>query len=235
MESTRFQSSNFSNYTFTSDIQIEIPTCCPYCNLGNNPTLRLMSYDRESDKTIVIFLTSQCPACGRKTYLTNRNSENERKVYKLLSQYPKNTLRTFDDLIVKCSPRFVESYNAAYTSEQNGYFDLAGMGYRASCEILIKDWAEQYSGESHEQIAKYKLNDAISHFFKGNIAAFNSSDVVRDFGNEATHWDRPNNFDSWTNLVQIKNYLDILVDTILFNLRISNPPTGRGHSVSKSN
>ncbi|KAF0342531.1 DUF4145 domain-containing protein [Pediococcus acidilactici] len=212
--------------------EIEIPSLCPRCSVSNNPIFYIEGHRVFKDGDVA-FISLECSYCSRWSFIVIQKGENQH--WNLLSVSPNSLKREFDSAITKCSPRFVESYNAAYNAEQNGYLDLAGSGYRACAEILIKDWALKYSGESKEQISKYKLNDAISHFFNGNIAAFNASDVVRYFGNDFTHWDRPEDFDARRTLDEVKIYLDILIQNILLQLKIANPPVGRGHSVSKSN
>lgn len=117
-----------------------------------------------------------------------------------------------------------------------GNFDLAGMGYRAAEEVLIKDFALAFSGESKEKIAKLKLNDAISHYFKADEASLISTDVVRINGNDFTHWDRPQGFDLKAQLEQIKQYLNIYITRVDYHLMIKNPPVTRNKNHdSKSN
>lgn len=239
MKEVKTLETKFFNYINTryddfENAEIEIPSLCPRCSVGNNPTFKFDGIRRFSDGNVAYF-SLQCPNCSGHTFITIEKDTDDKLKWHLLTSYPNVITKDFEQLIQKCSPRFVKSYNAAYNAEQNGYLDLAGSGYRACAEILIKDWALKYSGESKEKISKYKLHDAISHFFNENMAAFNASDVVRYFGNDFTHWDRPENFDARETLNEVKNYLDILIQNILLQLRVANPPVGRGHSDSKSN
>ncbi|WP_434520360.1 hypothetical protein ACLHK8_01370 [Pediococcus sp. M21F004] len=217
--------------------KIEIPGLCPFCSVGNNPTFRLECKQTYTDGKHVAMIACTCPSCGGWSYVLIKKESSNSSSWKLLSSYPQNSKHKFDKLIKDVSPKFIELYNSASNAEQNGFFDLAGMGYRGALEVLIKDWALAYSDphESKEKIARYKLNDAIAHFFKNDVAAFNSSDVVREFGNDFTHWNRPDDFDARQNLDEVKIYLNILINSVYLQLKIANPPAGRGHhSVSKS-
>ncbi|KRN36236.1 DUF4145 domain-containing protein [Lactiplantibacillus plantarum] len=215
--------------TYLQNKPIEIPALCPRCGAVNNPTLNSEGYTNFSNGW-VDYITCFCPACNQWSFIIVQEVDHEPSTaWKLLAQYPSNSIQTFDALINECSPRFVDTYNASYDAEQNGYYDLAGMGYRASLEILIKDWALQESSETKEQISKYQLNDVIAHFLKNDVAAFASSDVVRVFGNDFTHWSRPDEFDSQSNLDTLKVYLNIFINTILLKLQIAHPPVGRAH------
>lgn len=236
MKETRIQKlpSNVSS-TSMKEKQINIPKLCPRCGTVNNPIFYTDGLRRFTDG-LVGFISCECPACSSWSFIiVHENADDKEKPWNLLTQYPDNYTKSFDSLLSECSPRFINAYNAAFDSEQNGYYDLAGMGYRASLEILIKDWALKYSGETREKIASYTLNDAIAHFLKNDAAAFAVSDVVRDFGNDFTHWNRPEDFDSQNNLEAVKTYLNIFVNLILLKLQIANPPAGRAHHSDSNN
>lgn len=233
---TRFMNYSNSSRGFNAS-QVELPNLCPICGVGNNPRFILEARQTYTNGEDVALFACICPACNQWAYILVQKAEKNSNKWKLLSGYPQNTRRKFDKLITNVSPRFVQLYNSASNAEQNGYLDLAGMGYRASLEILIKDWALKYADphESKEKIAGYQLNDVIGHFFKNDVAAFNSSDAVREFGNDFTHWNRPDDFDARQNLDEVKIYLNILINSVYLQLKIANPPAGRGHhSVSKS-
>lgn len=228
---------NTISNSFMRNKIIEIPKLCPKCGVSNNPVFKIEGVQGISDGDLA-YISCRCLACEHWTFLivkaASRNDE-EKKPWNLLAQFPNNSVRSFDPLIQKCSPRFVDLYNSAFDAEQNGHLDLAGMGYRASLEVLIKDWALQYSGESKDTISKYNLNNAISHFLQNDVAAFASSDVVREFGNDFTHWDRPDNFEAISYLSVIKTYMDIFINSVLIRLQISNPPAGRAHHSDSNN
>ncbi|WP_436341490.1 hypothetical protein ACSF83_04355 [Lactobacillus johnsonii] len=186
---------------------------------------------------VSFFLTHRCPSCNHEHYsLQFISPDRSGKETQLWVLYPSNTLTNFSENLTKFSPRFIDLYHQAETAENNGNLDLAGMGYRAAEEVLIKDFALAFSGESKEDIAKLKLNDAISHYFKDDEASLISTDVVRINGNDFTHWNRPANFDLKTQLEQIKQYLKIYIARVDYHLMIKNPPVSRRtNHTSKSN
>jgi hypothetical protein len=238
LKKTRVQKLPSSVGTYMKDKSIEIPKFCPSCGVSNNPQFFIEGYRNFTDGP-VSYISCMCLACEHWSFIIvealSKNDENT-KPWKLLAQYPSNSIRVFDSLLQKCSPRFIEIYNSAFDAEQNGHIDLAGMGYRASLEVLIKDWALEYSGEDKSKIARYSLNDAIAHFLSDDNEAFASSDVVRAVGNDFTHWSRPDDFNPEDHLNIVKTYLEIFINSVLVKLQISNPPAGRAyHSDSNSN
>ena len=46
-----------------------------------------------------------------------------------------------NDTLATISPRFIDMYNQALQSEYAGNIELAAIGYRASLEVLVKDFA----------------------------------------------------------------------------------------------
>lgn len=217
---------------------IEIPKLCPRCGVSNNPEVIIKGIQNFTDGSVA-YISCQCLACSSWSFLivkaVSRSTEDS-DPWKLLSQYPNNSVKIFNELLQKCSPRFVKLYNAAFDAEQNGHIDLAGMGYRASLEVLIKDWALKYSDEDKSKVASYSLHDAIAHFLSDDNSAFASSDVVRAVGNDFTHWNRPDDFNPEIHLNIVKTYLEIFINSVLAKLQILNPPAGRAHhSDSNSN
>ena len=221
---------NISGY---ANVDYLIPDLCPNCGRSNNPQTQVNG-SRKYQNGVVIFFSHTCTSC-KKDHLSLQfiNSVGTDPI--LWALYPQNGLTKFSDNINNLSPRFVDLYHQAEFCENNDHFDLAGMGYRAAEEVLIKDFAAKYSDESKEKIAQMSLNSSIAHFYKNDSTSLISSDVVRINGNDFTHWDRPKEFDLKKNLIELKQYMKIFITSIDYKLMIINPPVSRNSHSSKSN
>lgn len=226
-------------YNFGTDrhrkCKILIADICPKCGVSNNPSTDCRGYKNYSDGYAAYFV-HHCNSCNSDHWsLQLIRTDDSEKEPVLWALWPNIGLREFGDLISNFSPRFVDMYHQAEASENEDHFELAGMGYRAAEEILIKDFALKFSGETHEQVAKLKLNDAIAHYFKHDEVEQVASDVVRINGNDYAHWNRPEGFDSRVQLDQLKSYLDIFISRVKVRLMIENPPVSRNHRPSNEN
>lgn len=210
----------------------KISDLCPNCGVSNNPSTKLEGYFYRTDSAIVLF-SHFCTSCQKYHWSIQIIYPDTKHEPDLLFIYPSAQLTPLDSKLVNLSPRFERMYHSAERSENVGDYDLAGMGYRAALEILIKDYAVKFTDESKEKIADYKLNDAISHFYKNNQTAQISADVVRIYGNDYAHWDQPEQFNSEDILTQLKAYLQIFISWINYQLMISNPPVSRQDKKSK--
>jgi hypothetical protein len=141
--------------------------------------------------------------------------------------YPAPKARQFDDLLVNLSPRFISLYQSAERAEQIGDLDLAGMGYRASLEILLKDFALKSTDDSKEKIATFNLGVAINKYFGDNPFGMIPADVVRLDANDFVHWDRPDDFDPVMTLEEMKSYLEIFITVVKTRQMIAHPPVKR--------
>lgn len=209
-----------------------IPDLCPNCGVSNNPITKVEAYIDNNDERIGFF-THFCNSC-RKFHFSIQKLvlDGSDKSPKLFCLYPnEEEKRQFHKLVEELSPRFVNVYHQAQMAEQNEAYTIAGMGYRAALEILIKDYALNSLQDDKNKIAKMKLADCIAHYFKGDteddVALFNSADVVRIFGNDFAHWECPEDFSEQESIVYIKSYLDIFVSMIKTKLMCFNPPVKR--------
>lgn len=220
-----FEYNEFNNQSLGYRL-IEIPTLCPHCNVGFGPKNVLRNtFDNETD--FFIFFTHQCNVCF-KYCLTLQKVDGDESV--LLTLYPKEQERYFEPLITNLSPRFVDMYNSTFKCEQAGAVELAGIGYRAAMELLIKDYALDFELASYEEIAKKNLNRCIDTFFKNDSGAFISADVVRLLGNNYAHWDKT---EEQLDLQTLKAYLELVVQSVYAKLLIKHPPVIRNNSRNK--
>lgn len=217
-----------------------IPNLCPNCGVSNNPANSIATYIVINKYERIGFLTHKCLSCNKTHYSIQRLSldQNTQTTPKLLCLYPnKKEKRQFHKLIEELSPRFVNVYHQAQMAEQNEAYIIAGMGYRAALEILIKDYVLNILQEDKNKISKMKLADCIVHYFKGdaesNVALFNAADVVRIFGNDFAHWEHPEDFSEQESINYIKSYLDIFISTIKTKLMCFNPPVKRPQNNQK--
>lgn len=210
-----------------------IPDICPNCGKINNPQSSIEGHTHYSGFKI-IYMRHHCPSCQKDHWSIQKVfPDSDDSDPQLLTYTPSNSLRQFEKRISDFSPRFVDMYHQAEQAENNGNIELAGIGYRAAEEILIKDFAVKFSSDDVEKVSKYTLNSAIGHYFKDSDALGVSADVVRINGNDYAHWNRPQNFDTNQKLQELKAYLDIFISQINVKLMIKNPPVSRNHKSNK--
>ena len=207
---------SYASYTATTDSSIEIPFLCPNCGVSNNPSNNLLILHSET-----LFFAHYCTACNKEHYSIQQTSAD--KIYYIASLYPNQQPTDLPKLVVEHFPRFSKMYGDAEQAEQYGATDLAGIGYRASLEILIKDYALEFELDPKESIAKLNLNNAIAHYFKDNNPIFNTAEVVRILGNDYTHWEQVET----VGLETMKSYLDIFISYIKTQLMMKYPPVSR--------
>ncbi|MCD8511921.1 MAG: DUF4145 domain-containing protein [Bacillus sp. (in: Bacteria)] len=217
METKRIKYHNGS-YSSLEHISIEIPFLCPHCDVSNNPENNFKFIQKYNDTDgSFLGLIHKCTAC-EKLFFTLHLVKG--KTSNLICQYPNTKNRTFPQLLCEMSPRFVEMYNHSQTAEQLNHIDLAGMGYRASLEILIKDFALYFEKDSKETIADLSLNNAIGKYFKSDEGIV-SADVVRKLGNDYAHWEKE--YEQF-NIDVLKGYLEIFITQIHLKLMVKHPP-----------
>lgn len=212
-----------------------IADTCPKCGVSNNPSTSIIG-TRQYDDGVVVALSHRCHSCNYDHWSLQLLHSGSGKEPSLWAIWPKVGVRKFDKLIEDFSPRFVDMYHQAEAAELAEHYDLAGIGYRAAEEILIKDFAVEFTEDSPKKVAGFQLNAAIEHYFKSDYISGIATDVVRINGNDYAHWNRPKDFDSEAKLLELKTYLNIYIDQVLLRLRIEHPPVTRpqSHSVEEN-
>lgn len=208
---------NHSNYSATQNLTIEIPIHCSHCGVSNNPVNHHLFNQSFKSVGHLLGLLHKCTGCYQDFFTLQVIRE---KKAELLTTYPSITNRNFNKLIEDMSPRFVEMYKQSFNAEQLGNIDLAGMGYRASLEVLIKDYALFFTLDKKEDIAKNNLNNVIGKYFKAETGIV-AADVVRKLGNDYAHWEKEF---SDLSLEILKAYLEIFIKQIEVKLMLKNPP-----------
>lgn len=207
-----------SSLSLVTNVTLQIPKLCPNCGVSNNPSI-----NRAGVSGKVVFFKLFCTDCLNDHYTLN---QIENKTGKILAYFPKNQPSDLPKLVCDFSPRFEKMYHDAELSEENNAIDLAGIGYRASLEILVKDYALANEIDTFENISKKNLNNAIGQYFKSEMDLQTSADVVRILGNDYAHWDQHEGYDIET----LKSYLQIFIQIINTKLMLKNPPVSRKKS-----
>lgn len=205
--------------------RIIISDLCPNCHRSNNPITKVEG-TRVVDNNKIFMFSHKCTSCHLYHWSIQEYSFKN-KEFILWIIYPNHFKTSFSKNMIEFSPNFIKLYNQAELAEQNNNFELAGMGYRASLEVLIADYAIKILKDDKAKVSKLNLNNLISHYFKEDKTSMVSSDVVRIIGNNFVHWNKDSNFDIKQSLEVLKSYLNIFIDHIKTILMIQNPPVER--------
>lgn len=132
---------------------------CPHCKHLVIPNI--INYSIPYDE--LLHLAYKCNLCLRLYVVAYFKSYYSRS-YKLYESYPQIKRTTFNKNIVSISPNFINVYNEAEISEENGLFSVCGIAYRKSLEFLVKDYAISLCKEKEVQIRKDPLASVIRNF-----------------------------------------------------------------------
>lgn len=210
------------NDTYYSNLKIKIPRVCPHCTQAIAAlTTQFMKFAYTTEQDLNVF-GHRCPDCLNWFITTHKRKTKGAQGDQLdyVSVFPNNKKMTFHELIEKASPRFVEIYNQAYSSEQQGHYEIAGTGYRMALEILVKDFAINALNKDPEEVKEKKLFGALESYLDDQDA-LTSGDVVRVLGNDYAHYDKVYKD---INFTELKWYLDMFVKRIEAKLLFLNPP-----------
>lgn len=213
----------YTNNSTYPNVSLKIPNKCPHCSYFNDPHKRGSYMTDFNNKHILLAVWCCSNEDCSKNYLTTHLITSEQQI-EFLNIYPKNKLEKFDDLIVECSPEFVELYNHAYQEQLNGNIRIAAVSYRMALEFLLKDYLIKYHKDYQldiNQIPTMKIINCLNYLEKQQQVA---GDVVRILGNDYIHYHNKNENIDFNHL---KIYLDIFVHSILVQLRLKNPPVTR--------
>ena len=134
-------------------VEINLPEDCPYCQRAIVPkeinSFRVPIQGSES----FVYIALQCPSC-KETFFAKYYCEVDDSDLSVLSLYNpysdgyyfqeiiggSEIKQKFSDEVEKLSPRFVSIFRQADAAMQKGWNDVAGIGFRYSFEILVKDY-----------------------------------------------------------------------------------------------
>lgn len=170
---------------------------CPICSYSSNELTIEGYYSFQSDISH-FYVIKACPHCGKislyKASVNNtalRLTHND--IYDLTftyftTDYQANDVTEFCDAINKLSPNFVKIFNQSELSEQNGYDEICGMGYRKSLEFLIKDYLCKIQPENADTIKNELLAQSIKRISENRIKTL--AERCAWLGNDETHYIR---------------------------------------------
>lgn len=199
----------------------EKPSICPHCGIGTDASLVNKTHFSANGMMLLI-ATAKCTACGKEFFFTCLH--NNDPVAKTVCLYPDKPFTPYvNDTLSKISERFIEMYNQALFSEHGGNLDLAAIGYRASLEILVKDYAINELKEPPQDVEKKSLFSAIGDYLHQS-ELISTADVIRILGNDHTHYKRKYPQHDFSLL---KFYMEIFLKQIEAAYMINHPPVSR--------
>jgi hypothetical protein len=171
----------------------ELPNDCPYCFKAIQPKL-IAGFFNEGHEVAEIFMHCPDKECYS-TFIGYYNANQSNRLHTVIdceySHTGKGSIRksVFNDIIVNYFSRFCEIYNEAYHSEQEGLFQICGVGYRKALEILVKDYIIKKSPEKKNLIIKTALFNCINdHIDNSNIREV--AKRATWLGNDETHYEK---------------------------------------------
>lgn len=199
----------------------EKPSICPHCGIGTDASLVNKTHFSANGMMLLI-AAAKCTACGKEFFFTCLH--NNDPVAKTVCLYPDKPFTPYvNDTLSKISERFIEMYNQALFSEHGGNLDLAAIGYRASLEILVKDYAINELKEPPQDVEKKSLFSAIGDYLHQS-ELISTADVIRILGNDHTHYKRKYPQHDFSLL---KFYMEIFLKQIEAAYMINHPPVSR--------
>lgn len=206
------------------EIEIKKPTLCPHCNIAVDASKEATTniFNTETDKIFSVIF--KCPLCDRYFSLPYRIIKNTS--YPVLSeiiQYPP-ILNNFDDGIpdnvAEFSPRFKETYDQSLFAYNVGLGEIAGLGFRKSIEILIKDYLISIKNENSEEIKKIFLASCIKKI--DNIRIKKLATAITWLGNDEAHYDKIHKDKDIKDMLAFISSLIIFISSELVFLKAEN-------------
>lgn len=158
------------------------PILCPFCDTHSQYKVLASYSTREYRQGYYYF--GYCTNCGNPIITLCKDCFSTEELY----WYPARFVqRTFDDDIVKLSHRFCDIYNQALLAEKCECFDIAGMGYRKSLEVLIKDYLIYFLHEDSDTIKAMTLNNCIMNKIQNEKLRITASRSAW-LGNDYAHY-----------------------------------------------
>lgn len=214
--------SSFAINDATLNFPLQKPMICPYCQAYEDGTRVDSKLFGANGSSLFGIISYRCTHCS-KIYLVVYNIDKANHKATAASVHPSILLSYSNERIMQMSPRFIDMYNQALKAESNESIELAAIGYRASLEILIKDYAVTEKHQDKSTVAKKSLCNAIKEYLESpELVA--SSDVVRILGNDYAHYERKYPEQDFAIL---KSYMEIFIHLVETKLMIAHPPVSR--------
>jgi len=164
-----------------------LPDECPHCHRLISPKI----FDgRNISNTLELYLICPNNECnlGFFAYYEKKASHDMFPTFNyLFTSKGKIKEVEFTDTIKNISENFVKIYNEAYISEQEGLYEICGVGYRKALEFLIKDYLIKKNEAKKEIIEKTPLGKCIGEYVNDpKIKA--AAKRATWLGNDETHY-----------------------------------------------
>ena len=208
LETLVFPGANKATYALT---ELED---CPLCHFSIKPEkLHIDPYWRNGKKFIGGFY--RCTHCYEvfcTLSICENNSVNIKGIpaisTKLIRSGPTlHSDRSFDPNIEKLSPQFVKIYNQAFSAEDSGLDEIAGIGYRKALEFLTKDFCIHTSPDDEDSIKEMPLAACIKKYID-NTNINTLAEKAAWIGNDETHYVRKH---SDRDISDLKKFIDARV------------------------
>jgi hypothetical protein len=162
------------------------PKECPYCHNLIKP-LFLTSHDikLQSMEAVMVCPNDDCS----KAFIAYYKIYAHTKTTTFTGRTSIGTIawKSFSESIKNISPQFVEIYNQAYASEQQGLLEICGVGYRKALEFLIKDYTISRNEDSKDKIERALLAEVIKKYVDDSKIKSVATRAVW-LGNDETHY-----------------------------------------------
>ena len=200
----------------------EKPSICPHCGYGTDAPYEhkhVLSFNGN----LLLCGEVKCTSCGKNFYFICESNKDRTRA-PLAYVYPSLSATEYsNEYLANISERFIDIYNQAIRAEFTGDIELAAIGYRASLEILVKDYAIKELGEPKNIVAEKSLYTAIKDYLKQEDL-INTADVIRILGNDYAHYERKypqHDFEL------LKAYMEIFLKQIEVSYMVKHPPVSR--------
>ncbi|WP_028522190.1 DUF4145 domain-containing protein [Runella limosa] len=166
----------------------DLPSKCPYCHKSIRPQV-FYGYRLNDKKKLQVFMA--CPDNNCFSTFIGYYIHTSLDHYDFTGQVSQGTLigRRFTETIETLSISFTKIYNQSFSAEQQGLFEICGVGYRKALEFLIKDYAIRLFPLEQERIEKKMLAQCIGDYVSDDKIKSVAKRAVW-LGNDETHYVR---------------------------------------------
>ena len=179
----------------------EEPNICPHCHVVNAPhsLSALASKNEEKEDELITVWQCSNKQCNRLFVADyKRLDASSFRFNRFLNGFPKGPDWPKPILELKSGSslnsekpfksNFIKTYLQSLEAENNGFDELAGMGYRKAIEYLVKDWAMQNNPDKCEEIQKSWLGAVIETYYDGDLKEI--LERATWLGNDQAHYNR---------------------------------------------
>lgn len=196
--------------------KVTLPKECPNCHHAILPIRNSSAVFKYAKETHLQVFSWKCPQCfdNYVTFHTRRNLSDVNA--RFLGITPPLRKRVFSEQLTSLSPRFIEIYHQAASSEAENNLTLAAIGYKFSLEILVKDFAVIILNVPREEISDKSLYQCIEDYLP-RMTYIASTKLIQLKGSNFEHHYQKFEPEAFN---EFKFYLNALIDLIAVELRL---------------